>query len=92
MPKYHVEVPHGSSMQACVQAMYAFMHSASHFIANSEWGCDDDVHKAWVIVEAADKDEVRMMLPPEFRKDAQITLLARYDRQKIDEIIHKHTH
>lgn len=92
MPRYHVAVPHGKNKQDCIQAVYAFMHSASHFIANSDWGCEDDVHKAWVIVEADDKDEVRMMLPPDFRKDAEITRLAKYERQKIDEIVHKHTH
>ena len=73
MPRFLIEVPHESKKEACERAVRVMMSTGSHFLANADWGCLDDVHKAWVTVEVEDKDEARMILPPAFRQRIWIT-------------------
>jgi hypothetical protein len=92
MAKYLVEVPHDKSKQACVEAIYAFLHSGSHFLVNADWGCGDGEHKAWIIVEADDKEQIKRIVPPTYRKNARITELSKFSREKIDAIVEQHQH
>lgn len=90
MAKYLVEVPHESNKQACVEAIYAFLHSGSHFLANADWGCEDDEHTAWILLEAEDKEQIKMIVPPNYRDDMKITRLTKFSRERIDAIVEKH--
>jgi hypothetical protein len=48
------------------------------------------VHKAWIIVDVADIDEARRILPPAFRSDAKIVQLNYFTMEEIDEILQHH--
>ena len=91
MPKYLIEVPHSAELRACAEAVKAFLETGSHFLTNAEWGCADNEHKAWLIVEVEDKATARNIIPANFRHDANITLLTRFTMQEIDEILESHT-
>ena len=56
----------------CLRAVSVLMSSGSHFITNADWGCYDGNHKAWFFMEAANKEEALMVVPPAFRKDTNI--------------------
>lgn len=90
MPRYLVEVPHENTKEACERAVQTFMLTGSHFMTNADWGCSDDEHKAWIIVEMDSKQDVIGILPPLFRKDAKIITLERFSPQATGEIVEQH--
>jgi len=75
MNKYLIESPHTG--ENCTQAVKD-VHAAGylHFF---EWGCDDNDHTAWAIVEAESADHARQMVPWYLRDDARIVRLVKYD-------------
>jgi len=83
MPKYLIEVPHGSDKASCVRAIQVFMRSGSHFVTHADWGCMDGDHKAWLMVEVEDKYAARRILPAAYQHDAKITQLTKFTRKEI---------
>ena len=78
MSKYLIEVEHEPNEQACINAIQTFLSTGSHFLTNAEWGCHDDEHKCWMIVEVDDRADAKTILPPLYRKDARIIKLKKY--------------
>jgi hypothetical protein len=59
-------------------------------LTNADWGCLDDVHKAWFILEAEDKEEARYVVPPAYRQQATITGLNKFTPDDLDELVRHH--
>jgi hypothetical protein len=91
MEKYLIEVPHEAKDASCINAARIFHQSGSHFLVNADWGCKDDVHKAWMTVEAENKDQALQIIPSAFRSEATIILLHQYTRQELDNIEEVHS-
>lgn len=87
MPKFLIELEHEANVEACKKAVATILTSGSHFLTNAEWGCEDNVHKCWVMVELDSKDEARLILPPVYRNDAVITKIKRYSVEKMNRAI-----
>ncbi len=85
MSKYLIEVSHGDGFHSCTDAVNALLHTGAHFMVNADWGCSDDVHTAWLIVEADDKDELKMIIPPHYRSKVRIIQLNKYSPEEIVE-------
>lgn len=85
MTRYLIEVPHENNKEACERAIRVFLETGSHFMTNADWGCSDDVHKAWLTVEVDSKEDARSILPPLFRQVATITAIQRFRREDIEE-------
>lgn len=47
----------------------------------------DGTHSAWLIVEAANKEEARLVVPPQFRSQAKIVGLNKFNLEQIEAII-----
>ncbi len=90
MPKYMIEIDHENTKQACSLAVMEVLKLGSHFVAHADWGCNDDVHKAWIALELESKDEAMAILPPFMRLSATITELTHYDIDNIDDLIEVH--
>ncbi len=90
MPRFLIEVPHGSNKEACDRAIEVFKNSGSHFVTNADWGCTDDVHKAWITVDLESKEQALSILPPLFRKDASIIVLEKYSAKDLDRAREEH--
>ncbi len=90
MPRYLVEVPHENSKEACERAVRVFLETGSHFMTNADWGCADNVHKAWFIVDLESKEQALSMLPPLLRQQAQVIALQRFSMDDLDETIGQH--
>lgn len=90
MARFLIEVPHEAEPMACARAVQVFLQTGSHFLTNAEWGCHDGEHKAWIILEAEDKNEARLVLPPAFRPEARIVGLNRWSMEEIDEWLRHH--
>ena len=88
--RFLIEVPHEGTAVACARVVDVFLKSGSHFMSQADWGCKDGQHKAWMVVDAASKDEARRILPPAFRANAKIVQLNTFTIEEIDSILHDH--
>ena len=84
MPQFLIEVPHPEETLACAKIVKVFLSSGSHFLTHANWGCMDGVHSAWMIVEADNKEEARMVVPPLLRPQAKIVGLNKFSLEQID--------
>jgi len=90
MPKYLVEIPHESEKIACLRSVSILLNSGSHFLTNADWGCMDGAHKAWFFMDASNKDEVMMIVPPAYRKDTKIFMLNKFKLEDVNELLRHH--
>jgi hypothetical protein len=90
MTRYLIEVPHGKTKSACERAVKMFLETGSHFMTNADWGCADDEHKAWIIVDLETKQEAKSMVPPMFRDSAKVITLQRFGVDTLDETVEMH--
>lgn len=90
MTRFLIEVPHENKKEACERAVRAFLETGSHFMTNADWGCQDDEHKAWLIVDLDSKDEAMAILPPLFRLDAKIITLEKFTMDNLEESLEEH--
>ena len=87
MAKFLIEVPHDPDTRACARVVQVFLSSGSHFLTHADWGCEDGIHSAWMIVDVENKDEARAIVPPAFRAQARIVGLNRFTIDQIDSIL-----
>ena len=90
MPRYLIEVEHDATGDSCKNVVRTFLDTGSHYLTHAEWGCSDGVHKAWMIVETADKEAARSIVPPPYRSDARVVTLSRFTIEQVDAILAKH--
>jgi hypothetical protein len=90
MPRFLIEVPHEDEIIACSHVVEIFLKTGSHFLSKADWGCKDGFHKAWIIVDVANKDEARAILPPAYRAQATIVQLNKFTLEEIEEIRRHH--
>ncbi len=84
MARYLIELEHEASEEACSTAIQTLLSTGSHFLTNAEWGCKDEEHKCWMIVDVDKKENARSILPPLYRKDAKIIKLKKYSLDDFD--------
>ena len=90
MPRFLIEGPHENTQEACEKAIRVFLETGSHFMTNADWGCHDDEHKAWIVVDLDSKEEARTILPPLFRQDAKIITLEKFTIDDFEETMEQH--
>lgn len=90
MSKYLIEIPHSGNKLECLRAVEILLNSGSHFLTNADWGCLDGDHKAWFFMDADNKKEALMIVPPAYRKDTKITQLNKFKLQEIEEMLKHH--
>jgi hypothetical protein len=90
MNRYLIEVDHPAEPKACIEAVRRIVEAGSHFTTHAEFGCYDDVHTGWVIVEAEGRDEARMVLPAADRPQARVVLLTRFTVEELDALLAHH--
>ncbi len=87
MPRFLIELTHEDEHDACIRALHAIEKYGSHFMTNSDWGCEAGVHSGWLIGEFDSRDEALNMVPPEFRREARIVELNRFTKERIHSLI-----
>lgn len=91
MPKFLIEVPHPEDKLGCARAIQVFLQSGSHYLTNADWGCEDGEHFGWMIVEVADKDEAKLIIPPAYRNEARVVELSRFATDEIERTLRQHS-
>ena len=80
MDRYMVISNH--TLEDCRMAMQHFSDYHAGFLTHFEWGCIDNDHNAYAIVEAESHEQAKMAVPPLFRnktKVIKLTHLKPYD-------------
>jgi hypothetical protein len=90
MARFLIEVPHESEVMSCYKAIRVLLETGSHFLTHADFGCDDGVHKAWIVVEADTKDEARCTLPPGYRRQATIVQLCKFGLEELPDLMRRH--
>lgn len=85
MTRFLIEVPHENKKEACERAVKVFLETGSHFMTNADWGCADNEHKAWIVVDLESKEMARSLIPPLFRDEAKIITLQQFGPDTLDE-------
>ena len=75
MQRFLIESPH--SVEKCDQAIKD-LHAAG-YLHHFEWGCKDNDHTAWAIVEAETLEDVRQIVPWYLRAQARIVRLVKFE-------------
>ncbi len=91
MPRFLIEVPHDAEQLACARVVKIFLTSGSHLLTHADWGCMDGDHRAWMVVDVADKHEALAVVPPALRSAARIIGLNYFSLGQVDEILTKHS-
>jgi len=52
---------------------------AAGYLHHFEWGCKDNDHTAWAIVEAESLEHARQMIPWYLRNEARIVKLVKFE-------------
>ena len=84
MQRYLIESPHTD--ETCISILKDAM--AAGFLRHFDWGCDDDVHCGWAIIEAESTEQARMAVPPLMRNDAKVVKLVKYENDYIETLHH----
>ena len=71
MPRYLIEVPHDPTPLACTRAVEVLLRTGSHFLTHAYWGCKDQVHKSWIIMEFDSRADALNSVPMDFRHEAR---------------------
>ena len=90
MTRFLIEVPHEANKQSCERAVQTFLDTGSHFMTHADWGCPDDEHKAWIVVDMENKEEAMAILPPLFRHEAKIISLEKFSIDDIEKTMERH--
>ena len=77
---------HEAKKSACRKAVNAFYRTGSHFLTHADWGCPDDVHKAWITVEVDTREDAMRIVPPEFRQDTRVIELQNFDVDEFEKM------
>jgi hypothetical protein len=81
MPRFVIQAEH--TPEDCVKVLDAILRAGAHYLTNTDWGCEDGVHTAWIIVEAESHQEARLMVPPVLRNRALLVALNKFSPDQI---------
>ncbi len=79
MDRYLVSVTH--TMEDCIRALKAI--DAVGMLAHFDWGCKDGEHTGWVIIEAENKPQALMVVPPLLRNNAHAVKLMKFSPEDV---------
>jgi hypothetical protein len=90
MARFLIEVDHEPEAGECARAAQVLLTSGSHYLTHADWGCMDDVHTAWLIVEVESRELARAIVPPSHRAGARIVALNRFGLDEVDKFLIHH--
>ena len=80
MDRYIVISSH--TAEECKMAVKQFRQYNAGFLTRFEWGCADNDHTAYVIIEAENHENAKMAVPSIFREKTKVVKLTYFDPTK----------
>ncbi|MGA8265707.1 MAG: hypothetical protein WB779_14785 [Ignavibacteriaceae bacterium] len=87
MNRYIVISSHTS--EDCKMAVKQFRQYNAGFLTHFEWGCFDNDHTAYAIIEAESHENAKMSVPPIFREKTKVVKLTHFDPMKTKDPAHR---
>ena len=87
MDRYIVLSSH--TAEDCRKAVKYFREYHAGFLTHFEWGCYDNDHTAYAIIEAENHEAAKMAVPPLFRDKTKVVKLTSFDPKKTSDPYHK---
>ncbi len=79
MDRFLVISPHEAG--ECKAALYDVMEAG--YITHFDWGCSDNDHTGWIVLEASDAKEAMMVVPSKYRHRARAVKLVKFSPEQI---------
>jgi len=76
-----VECPH--TQEDCLEALDSVVALSKELMNRFDWGCGEDVHMGWVVVEAKDAATATMMVPTNIRSRAKAIQLSKFTPEQV---------
>lgn len=86
MPRFIIISPH--TAEDCKMAVKHFREHHAGFLSHYEWGCYDNDHTAYLLLEANSHEEALMTVPPLFREKARAVQLTYFNPRKQGDPLH----
>ena len=87
MDRYIVISSH--TAEDCKMAVKQFREHNAGFLTHFEWGCLDNDHTAYAILEADNHETARMSVPPLFRDKTRVVRVTHFDPTAKKDSLHK---
>lgn len=87
MDRYLIISEH--TAEDCKMAVKHFMQFHAGFITHFEWGCYDNDHHAYNIIEADSHESSLLSVPPLFREKAKSIKLTYFKPGGMEDALHK---
>ncbi len=84
MHRYIVISSH--TAEDCKMAVEQFRNHNAGFLTHFEWGCMDNDHTAYAIIEAENHESAKMAVPSIFREKARVVKLTYFNPLKKDSL------
>jgi hypothetical protein len=68
--------------EECTKALHYFHEYHEGYLTNFLWGCLDDDHNGYAIIEAESHDHAKMSVPPLARDKTRIIKLAHFNQME----------
>lgn len=81
MARYLVELPH--TKEDCLEALDSVVAFSNSLIDRIDWGCGNDVHTGWLLIEAQDANAAKMMVPTNIRDKAKAVQLNKFTSEQV---------
>jgi len=79
--RFLVECPH--TKEDCLEALDSVVALSHSLMDRFDWGCNDDVHVGWLMIEAEDASTAKMMVPTNIRAKAKAIQLTKFTPQQV---------
>lgn len=86
MSRYIIKSSH--TAEDCTKAVKYFREHHAGFLTHFEWGCYDNDHTAYAIIEAENKEAAIMTVPPLFRDKSEVIKLTYFNPKKSGDPLH----
>ena len=81
MARYLVELPH--TKEDCVAALDSVVAHSHSLMDRIDWGCGEDVHTGWLVIEAQDANAAKAMVPTNIRDTAKAVQLVKFTPEQV---------
>lgn len=89
MDRYIVISEH--TAEDCRMAVKHFIKYHANFLTHFEWGCYDNDHTAYAIIEAESHEQAMLAVPPLFRDKARVVKVTRFEPNTTKDKVHKNS-
>ena len=87
MHRYIIMSPH--TAEDCRMAVKHFREHHAGFLTHFEWGCYDNDHTAYLMLEAESHEDALQAVPPLWREKTRVVQLTHFNPKKTDDPLHK---